>query len=59
MFISAALQQWAQCHGGELLHIPSGEPTHNACFKRFSWTCRNEFLDRYGITSPYEVRCMT
>lgn len=57
-FISAALRQWAQRHGVELLHILPGKPTQNAYIKRFNRTYRTEVLDRYVFTSLHEVRRM-
>lgn len=53
-FISAALRQWAQRHGVELLHIQPGKPTQNAYIERFHRTYRTEVLDRL-----HEVRRMT
>jgi putative transposase len=58
-FISAALKQWAQHHGVELLHIQPGKPTQNAYIERFNRTFRTEGLDRYVFTTLAEVRRMT
>jgi putative transposase len=58
-FISAALRQWAQRHGVELLHIQPGEPTQNAYIERFNRTFRIEVLDRYVFTSLHKVRRIT
>ena len=57
-FISAALRQWAQRHGVELLHIQPGKPTQNAYIERFNRTFRPEVLNRYVFTSLHEVRRM-
>lgn len=57
-FISAALKQWAQHLGVELLHIQPGKPTQNAYIERFNRTFRTEVLDRYVFTTLTEVRRM-
>ncbi len=57
-FISAALKQWAQRQGVQLLHIQPGKPTQNAYIERFNRTFRTEVLDRYVFTSIGEVRRM-
>lgn len=57
-FISAALRQWAQHRGIELIHIQPGKPTQNAYIERFNRTFRTEVLDRYVFTNLNEVRRM-
>lgn len=57
-FISAALRQWAQQHGIELIRLQPGKPTQNACIECFNHSFRTEVLDRYVFTTLDEVRRM-
>lgn len=57
--ISQRLENWAQEHHIELLHIQPGKPAQNAYIERFNRTFREEVLDAFLFDDLKEVRHIT